>query len=279
MLNLFWYEMGKRRNAIIGWGIGMALYVLYVMYLYPSVGEQYGDMLGTLNVDSPLFQVFGDLTAMTTFRGFFNLYVMDYVPLILAIYAIVNGTGALAGEEEAGTLELLLSLPLSRWQIVLMKALAMMVAVFLIVLITAATAAITFLALETEFGTADVTAVDLMVALFYSWPLVMVYMMLGLFLGAFLPTRRLASMVVTVILIVSFFGNNLASLSDALETVQPLFPFHYYDGMDVLAGQVDASSLLALFGAVVTFLILAVIAFQRRNVTVGAWPWQRPRPA
>ena len=279
MLNLLWYEIGKRRSAVVGWGIGMAIYVVYVMILYPSVGEQYGTLLENLNVDNPLFQMFGDLGAMTTFRGFFNLYIMDYVPLILAIYAIVNGTGALAGEEEAGTLELLLSLPLRRWQIVLMKAVAMMVAVLLVVLITAVTAAFTFVAMASEIGTTEVAAGDLFVALLYSWPLVMVYMMLALFLSGFLPTRRMASMAVTVILIVSFFGNNLAGLSDTLGTVQPLFPFYYYAGADILGGQIEARALLTLFGTIGVFLVLAIVSFQRRDVTVGAWPWQRPRPA
>jgi len=279
MLNLLRYEMGKRRNAIIGWGIGMALYNVYVMALYPSIGEQFGTLLSNMNVDAPLFQMFGNIAGMATFRGFFDLYVMEYVPLILAIYAIVNGTGALAGEEEQGTLELLLSLPLSRWQIVLMKAVAMMIAVLLIVLITAGAGAATFIAMESEIGTSDVTAVDVLLALLYSWPLVMVYMMLALFLSGFLPTRRMASMVVTVILIVSFFGNNLAALSDTLGTIQPLFPFYYYDGADILGGQIEASALLTLFGAIVVFLVLAVVSFQRRNITVGAWPWQRPRPA
>lgn len=279
MLNLLRYELRKRRSAVIGWGIGMAIYSVYVMALYPSIGEQFGTLLNNMNVDAPLFQMFGDMAGMATFRGFFNLYIMEYVPLVLAIYAIVNGTGALAGEEEAGTLELLLGLPLARWQIVLMKAVAMMVAVLLIVLISAAAAAITFVAMEAEIGSTDVTTVDVMVALLYSWPLVMVYMMLGLFLGAFLPSRRSASVVVTVVLIVSFFGNNLADLSSTLATLRPLFPFHYYDGMDILSGQIELNALLTLLGATVVFLLLAVISFQRRNVTVGAWPWQRPRPA
>jgi len=279
MLDLLRYELRKRRTAVIGWGIGMAIYNVYVMALYPSIGEQFGTLLNNMNVDAPLFQMFGDMAGMATFRGFFNLYIMEYVPLVLAIYAIINGTGALAGEEEAGTLELLLSLPLPRWQIVLIKAVAMMVAVMLIVLISAAAAVITFVAMEAEIGTTDVTTVDVMVALLYSWPLVMVYMMLALFLGAFLPSRRSAAIVVTVVLIVSFFGNNLAALSGTLETVQPLFPFHYYDGMDILSGQIEQDALLTLLGAIVVFLALAIISFQRRNVTVGAWPWQRPGPA
>jgi ABC-2 type transport system permease protein len=269
MLNLLRYELRKRRNAIIGWSIGMALYVVYVMVLFPAIGDQYAAMMENLNLNNPLFQMFGDFGAMASFSGFFNLYVLEYVPLLLAIYAITNGTGALAGEEEEGTLELLLSLPLPRWQIVIAKALAMTIAVLIIVALTAGSAAATFVAMEEQIGPVDVTAAELFA--------VMVFMMLGLFMGAFLPRRRLAAMIVTIALVVSFFGNNLAVLSDTLEALQPLFPFYYFEGADVIENGMATGDVLALAGASVAFLLLAIVSFQRRNVTVGAWPWQRGR--
>ena len=46
------------------------------------------------------------------------------VPLLLMIAAIGAGAGAIAGEEERGTLELLLANPLSRRRLVLEKTAA-----------------------------------------------------------------------------------------------------------------------------------------------------------
>lgn len=43
------------------------------------------------------------------------------VPLVLLAYAIVEGTGAIVGEEERGTLDLLLSNPLTRRRVVVEK--------------------------------------------------------------------------------------------------------------------------------------------------------------
>lgn len=276
MFNLFLYELRKRRNATIGWGISMGLYVVYVMVLYPAIGDAYGELINNLG-NNPLFQIFGDFSSMTSFSGFLSLYVADYLPLILAIYAITNGTGALAGEEEAGTLELIMSQPLARWQIVVAKAAAMMIAVFLILLITAGAAIITFIVMEEQIGPTDVTIGSILAMVLYAWPLVMIFMMLALFLGAFLPRRRLAAIGVTIYLIISFFGNNLATLSDTLDRLQPLFPFYYYDGNRILGEGVSLDDLLLLSGAIVILLLLALASFQRRNVTVGAWPWQRAR--
>jgi ABC-2 type transport system permease protein len=105
----------------------------------------------------------------------------------------------------------------------------------------------------------------------------MVFAMLSLFLAAYLPNRRIAATVAMIILIVSYFGNNLANLVDALKNVQFLFPYDYFNGQEILSGGIVTKDLLILLGATGVFLALAILSFQRRNVTVGAWPWQRAR--
>jgi len=45
------------------------------------------------------------------------------------------------------------------------------------------------------------------------------------------------------------------------------------------SGDIAWSNMLILFLIGLGFLILAVLSFQRRNLTVGAWPWQRPKMA
>ena len=277
MLELFLYEMRKRRTAIIGWSIGMSVYFVYILLLYPTIGDQYGELLQNLDVENSLFQMFGDLGSMSSFSGFFALYAAEYLPLMLAIYAITNGTAALAGEEEEGTLELLLAQPLGRWQIVMAKAAAMMLAVFVVLLVTAIVTVVTFSSMQAQISETPVTEIDLLMLILFAWPVVMVFMMLSLFLGAYMPRRRMAVTVVTLLLVASFFGNNLAGISEALERMQFLFAFHYYDGQAILTEGVPLSDLAILLGAVVFFLALALISFQRRDVTVGAWPWHRAR--
>lgn len=274
MLNYFLYELRKRRGATIGWGIGLALYVLYVIMLYPSIGAQYAQ----IDLDSALFQAFigSDLASMATFAGFYAIYVPSYLPLLLAVYAILNGSGTLAGEEEEGTLELFLTLPLARWQMVLAKALALSLALLVILLVTALGTYLTFVAYQSELNS-DVSAMDLVINVLYGWPLVMVFAMMSMFLSAYLPRRRMAAMFMSLFLIVSFLGNNLAGIAEPLQKVQPIFPFYYFNGSEVLASGVDMGDLLVLLGTSLFFYGLAQFSFQRRDVTVGAWPWQRAR--
>lgn len=275
MVELFLYEMRKRRTAIIGWSIGMSVYFVYILLLYPTIGDQYGELLQNLDVENSLFQMFGDMSSMSSFSGFFALYAAEYLPLMLAIYAITNGTAALAGEEEEGTLELLLAQPLARWQMVMAKVAAMMLAVFIILLVTTVVTVVTFSAMQAQIGETPVTEADLAILILFAWPVVMVFMMLSLFLGAYLPRRRQAVTLVTLILVTAFFGNNLAGISETLKSIQFLFPFYYYDGQAILTEGVPVADLAVLLGAVLLFLALALISFQRRDVTVGGWPWHR----
>jgi hypothetical protein len=100
--------------------------------------------------------------------------------------------------------------------------------------------------------------------------------MIGMFLAAFCSSRRVAAMISAAILVISYFGNNLAGSTSALEPFEPFFLFTYLDasGKAVIEGQ-QAGDILVLISIGVVALALDVFFFQRRNLTVGAWPWQR----
>lgn len=275
MYKLFLHELRKRRNGIIGWGIGLIVYVAYIILLYPAIGEEYAK----LNMDNPMFQMLlGDVLSMATFSGFFILYVANYFPVMAAVYPIVNGTGTLAGEEEAGTLELLLSLPLYRWQLVLAKALALATALLLITLLMAAGSVVTYLAMESLVDS-NMTVGEMVLIIISGWPVLLFLGMLSLFLGALLPSRRMASMMVTLVLVAGFFVNNLANMSEPMEKIQWLSPLYYYKGSEILSSGLQAGDWAVLVGTSLLFVLLAILSFARRDVTVGTWSWGRARVA
>lgn len=271
MLRLLWQELVFRRNAIIGWAIGLSFLPIVYIGIYPSVAEQMEGL-----ADLEIYQAMG--MNLGTFADWIGSILVLFLPLVAAIYAIVNGTGTLAGEEEDGRLEMVVTLPLPRWQIVLAKALALALATLLIFVIVALVAFFVFQSIESQLET-DLTGMDLFAAVFSGWPVVFAVSMLSLFLSAFASSRRAAAMIAAATLIISYFGDNLANSTDALEPFEPLFLFTYLDstGEAVRQGQATADILVLVGIGLVSFL-LTVFFFQRRNLTVGAWPWQRARP-
>jgi ABC-2 type transport system permease protein len=224
-------------------------------------------------MDLAIYQAMG--ISMAGFEGFIASTVTNLVPVILCIYAVINGTGTLAGEEDDGRLELIVSLPIPRWQIVAVKTVALGIALIIILAIVGAGAALTMEMISISVET-RVTSLDVFLSLLAAWPLAMAVGMISLFLGAFSPNRRTASAIATVVVLVSYLGSNLSGMISSLEKLEKLFLFHYYEAtaQALEVGQQTGNMTALLVISLVAFG-LALAFFQRRNITVGAWPWRR----
>ena len=270
MFRLIWQELKFRRNAILGWGLGLCFFPIVYIGIYPSVADQ---MQGFADLE--LYKAMG--MSIGTFPDWVASILIALMPLVAAIYAIGNGTGTLAGEEEDGRLEMMVTLPLPRWQIVTAKAAALALSSFLIYIIVSVVSMLVFQSIESQIET-DLVAMDMFKSVLSAWPLVFSVGMISMFLAAFCSSKRIASMISTVILIVSYFGNTLSNSTTELEPFTPYFLFTYLDATAnaVTDGQ-QASDVTVLVGIGLVSFALALFFFQQRNLTVGAWPWQRAK--
>ncbi len=268
MFRLLVQELKFRRNGIIGWGLGLCFFPIVYLGIYPQVAEEMAGL-----ADLELYKAMG--VNLGTLEDWIGSILILFVPLILSVYAVINGTGTLSGEEEDGRLEMIVTLPLPRWQIVTSKALALSVSTFLILLIVSLVSGVVFLALESQLET-SLVAMDLVLAMLATWPLAFTVGMISMFLAAFCSRRRIAAISAAVILIIGYFGSNLAGSTSALEPFEPFFLFTYldYTSSAVTQGQQSSDMLILMALGAVTFA-LAVYFFQIRKLTVGAWPWQR----
>jgi len=271
MIDLLRHELRMRVSAIFGWGTGLAIYVALYLGIYPEIAEHI-QKPGVADFFS-IYKVVG--IQLGSFEAYLASAIVQFIPVMLGIYAIVNGSGTLAGEEELGTLELIIAMPLPRWQVVSAKATAMAVAALLMLVLAGISGVAMFGLLEIE---TLVRSRDIFAAIMTCWPITIALMMISLFLSSFLPSRRSAAMVSTVILIVSYFGKTFTSLVDSLEPFRRVSLFHYFDASSKLFSEgTKGSDLFLLLGVAVVFFSLTVVCFQRRNITVGTWPGQRPK--
>lgn len=274
MLSLFLFELKVRVSSIIGWGLGLSAFAFIYLPFYPSAYDQFQQ----IDFESiALYQAMGNFD-MASFEGYFASTVLQFFAVIFAIYAVVNGTATLAGEEDAGTLELLAAMPLSRVQLVLSKALAMIASAAFILVISGAfvMAGVAMVAAQVDI---NITPTDAIPAVWNSAPITICFMMISLFLGAWLPNRRIAATVGTVVIIFSYFGSNLSGMIESIEPLGPYLPFYYYKATaDIFTSGVVWEDVWTLLATAAVFLGLAILAFQRRNLTTGAWFWTRPKP-
>jgi len=267
MANFLKHEMKSRLPSTLVWGIALSLFGATYITIFPQIEEQI-----TALADWSIYQAMG--FDMGTFEGFLGSTVVLVIPLILGIYVIIISTRTLAGEEEDGTLELLLAMPLQRWQIVSAKAIAIGLSTLFILAIAGLGNGLVLNWIKRTVEV-DVTFRQLFIAVVNGWPLVLAVSMIGLFLSAYLPTQKSAAIVLAVFFLVSYFGENLASHVSSLSLLRPYSIFSYFDSSaNVFREGVQVKDVLTLLAVAAAFFVLALISFQRRNVTVGAWPWQ-----
>lgn len=270
MVRLIWQEMKFRRNAIIGWSLGLCFFPIVYIGIYPSVASEMAGL-----ADLEFYRALG--MNLGTFPDWVGSILIAFMPVIASIFAIINGTGTLAGEEEDGRLEMVVTLPLHRWQIVTAKAIALILSTLIMFLVVSVVSMIVFQNIESQVET-EIAASDLFRTVMSSWVLVFAVGMLGMFLSAFAPSRRLAGMISAVIIVVSFFGNNLSNSTTALEPYEPFFLFTYLDSSaEAVTNGQAAGDMAVLAGIGLVSFALALYFFQQRNLTVGAWPWQRAK--
>jgi ABC-2 type transport system permease protein len=112
------------RRSVAIWGIGLALLMLTVGTAYNGVigGPDKVQQIASLQKIANSFAfLIGKAYDLDTFGGFVTTRYMGVVPVLLAIFALLAGNALIRGEEEQGSLDLLLSTPHSRATVYLQK--------------------------------------------------------------------------------------------------------------------------------------------------------------
>ena len=185
MIDLLRHELRVRRGSFIGWAVGLAFFCAIYTLIYPNLPAEVRE------IDARALALLESIGIQTfaTYEGFILGTMFNFLPLLVGLFGAMIGVGALAGEEDEGTLELLAALPVSRVQLVLVKALALCISAALVMIFDGLIAAGVFalLALDTP-----VTAVDMFLTTQSLWLMAFVFLAIGLFLGAYLPNRSVA---------------------------------------------------------------------------------------
>jgi beta-exotoxin I transport system permease protein len=183
------------------------------------------------------------------------------IPLLFLVAAIGAGARAIASEEEKGTLDLLLSNPVSRRRVVLEKLgalvlelLALGIVLWLALVIGSHAAAMKVSA--AHLGAAAAAAVLLGVA----------YGTIALLIGAASGKRGLAAGLTAALAVAAYVVNSLAPLVSDLEPLQKLSPVYHYAVSDPLRNGLEPQHVVVLVGIATVAAALAVAAFDRRHI-------------
>ncbi len=124
MFRTVWSKtLREYRLAILGWGIGLGLLLCAE---FASATTLDPATLSTVGQLAHMIRLFGDPLAFTTPAGYVTFRDFGiFLPLLLSIWTVLAGARLLRGEEERGSLEVLLSTPRSRLRVLLEKIAAL----------------------------------------------------------------------------------------------------------------------------------------------------------
>ena len=115
--SVFVKSLRDQRMQVAGFGVALAVMSSTAVFLWPSVR----DTLQNFELPAAVKAFIGTDLSIATAAGYLSARYFGWVDVLLIVYAVLQGTGAIAGEESAGTMDLLLAQPIARRDVVLQK--------------------------------------------------------------------------------------------------------------------------------------------------------------
>lgn len=261
--SVFLKNLRDQRRGIIGWGIGIVAIVLVMAAVWPSIRDM-PDLDKFLAAYPEAMRELFNIESMTSGPGFLNAELFSIMlPLAFVIFAVARGARLVAGEEETGQLELVLTTGLSRIQLFLEKALALIAALVIL-------AVVTFTSTWALAGAFDmgVEAADLLVGTTGVLLLGIEFGMLALAVGAVTGKRSLALAAGAGAATASYLLYVVGSLVPSVEPWQVVSPFHQALEAGPLGGGWTPGM---IWMPLVALLILsaAIPRYRRRDIVTG----------
>ena len=252
------------RVAILAWGFALGLFAAV------DFAESTPTTIASLGSLAQLFRFLGDPYQIQTPEGFITWRIMElFVPLAISFWPILAGARLVRGEEERGSMDVLLATSWSRTRLLLSKLSALLIALILIGLLFALGLIAGQARLEghTNVLRALLTGLNASLLAFF-------FGCLALLFSQFTTRRAVSAGWASGLLVFSMLLDSTGRLVHG-SWVQYLSPFYYYNlNRPLIPGFPDqplAAVLLACLA--VLWAGTSLLLFTRRDIAGVAFSW------
>ena len=254
------------RRSIVWWSIGITALVVLMLAVYPSVRDN--PMFNQILEDYPdaikEFVSFGGAFDYTSGPGYMSAELFSMMlPLLFIIAAVVAGSKGIAGEEEAGTLDMILAMPISRTRVLLEKFLALALEMVILGLVLFVVAWVGGLAVDMNLNAGNLAAAAFDVVML-AW----LFGALALLLGAAIGRRAIAAGIAAALAVVAYVINGLAPLVHVIDDVRSASPWYHYVASDALGQGLDPLHVAVLLIITAVRVAAAPPLLRRRDIGV-----------
>jgi ABC-2 type transport system permease protein len=253
-----------RRRAMFWWCLCVGLMLTLQLAVYPSMKGQGGYQEIWDKMPETFKAMFGVESGldMTTPAGYLNAESMSMmIPLILAAFAIGLGGGSVAGDEERGTLDLVMAHPVRRRRVVLDTAAGAAVLTLVLAVVVFAVIMLGRFAFQLAVPVPRVLA-----AMGGVIALALLFGAIALAAGCGRGRKGFAYALGAGAVVVAYLLDSMGKAIDVVRPFRPLSPFRWALGDAPLRTGFHPLMLLPLvFAAALVWV--AVVAFERRDLT------------
>ncbi len=259
---LFKATLHQHRTSMFWFALGLVSYAWMMTWFYPTIGEEYGKLIETFPPE--LLAIFGGSEVpFASLGGYFQTEYLGIMWIVIVSSAvIIYASRAFAGEIASGTMEFVLSQPVSRVRVALTRVSVLVV--YAIIL-----AAASFVPLEVFGPTYDIS-----LGWDVTWQLIgfgtlfilavggFALLLSAIFRGGGKPGGIAAAVLGTL-----WIADLLSGASEVAEALEPANVITYWQPGLLINGEQVASEAWWLYGGIaVVGLIAAVVIFSRRDV-------------
>jgi ABC-2 type transport system permease protein len=255
----------RDRRALTAALAGYLVLLVGVMTIFwPAVRDSADLQSFVRDLPAGVKALIGDADYATA-AGFLSAELFSLmVPLLMLVAAIGLGARAIAGEEEAGTIDLLLSLPITRRRVLVEKMAAAALDTIVLGLALFVSLVLASVLAGLHLDTAHVAAAAA-ASVLIAWP----FGALALLVGCATGRRSAAIAAAVAVAVIAYLLHALAPLVDALDGWDVLSPFAWYAGDVVLSEGLTVGHVIAPIAVADALCAAAVVVLERRDLAAA----------
>lgn len=267
---IFLETLRRSWKQMVYWGIGIGALGIYMFSALPNSPEGYEEYIKVIEDMKPgALKLMGvsDIASIMTPEGFIGFAFFGYTLLILGVFAVIAGLNVSAVDEDNGSMDVVLSLPVPRWHVILEKTLAYC-------LMGMGILAMAFISLvlgaQTATDRINLPIEKYLFAVMGLAPGIIIMICATAFIATIMRRRATAAVVAGTFVIGSYLLNILAGLTNAeiAGTLRYFSFFSYMDAPTILKNGVPFVSAMALILISIAFVAGAIRMFERRDIAV-----------
>lgn len=250
-------------RSLLAWAFTLITMISLQMSIYPSISENKTALQGFLESYPEAIRKIFRMQDYTSGPGFLSteLYSM-MIPLVLIAVGGTWGAAATAEEEDEGTADLLLTLPISRVQIMVAK----ISATVSVVIVLGFLAFLNIIALR---GPVEMEIEDkaLLAGTLSSISIGFFFTGVAFLIGSYSRRKGAAIGFVTGLALITFLIYSLSALVDNFDSIMPFNPMQWGLGGTPLFEGFDFTGSLKLFVGGLVSMVWAILKFERKDIS------------